>query len=128
MTTIETLTKYNEWRRGGGVPQPCPAIIGNAIESAISDLQGWEKKWECAVEMAAQAEAKLALVMDVTTRLNDYVRAGGMIFEPTDSWPDWEMGRGMADAYRIDGSGETFMECLMSVSRDVWRDVSQKKD
>ena len=78
--------------------------------------------------MAAQAEAKLTLIMDVSARLNDYVRAGGMICEPTSVGECWELGRNLGPCYCIDGQGDTLVECLLSVSRDVWHEVSSEND
>lgn len=76
--------------------------------------------------MAAQAEAELALIKNVSARLNDYVRAGGMICEPTTVGDYWELGRNLGPCYCIDGQGDTLIECLLSVSRDVWHDVSSE--
>ena len=42
MTTqeaIETLVKYNDWRRGAEMPQPDPKTIGQAIDAAIEALK-----------------------------------------------------------------------------------------
>lgn len=128
---VEFIRRYNRWRRGDeSLTMESPKAIGDALDAVCStldqhanEIQGWQNKWECAVEMAAQAEAKLAIVMDVNARLNDYVRVGGMICEPTTGGDYWELGRSEV-AYCIDGQGDTLIECLMSVSRDVWHEVS----
>jgi seryl-tRNA synthetase len=71
---IQVLRDYNLWRRGNEeMEQPDPREIGEAIDDvlmAIGDMEeeaklhrgaitGWQNKWECAVEMAAKAEAEL---------------------------------------------------------------------
>jgi hypothetical protein len=71
---IQVLRDYNLWRRGNEeMEQPNPHTIGEAIDDvlmAIGDMEeeaklhrgaitGWQNKWECAVDMAAKAEAKL---------------------------------------------------------------------
>jgi len=70
---IQVLRDYNFWRRGGyPMEQPDPREIGEAIDDvlmAISDMEeeskilrgaitGWQNKWECAVELAAQAQVE----------------------------------------------------------------------
>lgn len=35
---LEILSKYNEWRRGAGIKQPSPDIIGIAIDTVIEEL------------------------------------------------------------------------------------------
>lgn len=35
---IDTLTRYNEWRRGADIKQPDPKEIGEAIDYAIKGL------------------------------------------------------------------------------------------
>jgi hypothetical protein len=71
---IQVLRDYNLWRRGNeDMEQPDPREIGEAIDDvlmAIGDMEeeaklhrgaitGWQNKWECAVDMAAKAEAEL---------------------------------------------------------------------
>jgi hypothetical protein len=71
---IQVLRDYNLWRRGNEeMEQPDPWHIGEAIDDvlmAIGDMEeeaklhrgaitGWQNKWECAVDMAAKAEADL---------------------------------------------------------------------
>jgi hypothetical protein len=71
---IQVLRDYNLWRRGNeDMDQPDPREIGEAIDDvlmAIGDMEeedklhrgaitGWQNKWECAVEMAAKAQADL---------------------------------------------------------------------
>lgn len=44
---INTLTRYNEWRRGADIEQPNPEEIGRAIDHAIKrmiELEGL--KWK----------------------------------------------------------------------------------
>ena len=43
--------------------------------------RGWQNKWECAVEMAAQAEAKLATIEDIAVQLREllWAEASGMM-------------------------------------------------
>jgi hypothetical protein len=41
-TTIKTLKKYNEWRRGGEGEMPNPKEIGVAIDHAVDVLQSVE--------------------------------------------------------------------------------------
>jgi hypothetical protein len=50
--TIRTLTKYNEWRRSGGLDMPDPKIIGDAIDYAIAALG----KIDTPVQAEAQQE------------------------------------------------------------------------
>jgi len=71
---IQVLRDYNFWRRGDdAMEQPDPREIGEAIDDvlmAIDNMEeesrilrgaitGWQNKWECAVELAAQAQADL---------------------------------------------------------------------
>jgi hypothetical protein len=71
---IQVLRDFNLWRRGNEeMEQPDQHTIGEAIDDvlmAIGDMEeeaklhrgaitGWQNKWECAVDMAAKAEAKL---------------------------------------------------------------------
>ena len=44
--TIETLRRYNEWRRDneGTIPQPDPKEIGEAIDDAVRMLEESEKQ------------------------------------------------------------------------------------
>jgi hypothetical protein len=71
---IQVLRDYNLWRRGDDtMEQPDPHTIGEAIDDvlmAIGDMEeeaklhrgaitGWQNKWECAVELAAKAQADL---------------------------------------------------------------------
>ena len=71
---IQVLRDYNLWRRGNeDMEQPDPHTIGEAIDDvlmAIGDMAeeaklhrgaitGWQNKWECAVELAAKAQADL---------------------------------------------------------------------
>jgi hypothetical protein len=71
---IQVLRDYNLWRRGNEeMEQPDPREIGEAIDDvlmAIGDMEeeaklhrgaitGWQNKWECAVELAAKAQAEL---------------------------------------------------------------------
>ena len=71
---IQVLRDYNLWRRGNeDMEQPDPHTIGEAIDDvlmAIGDMEeeaklhrgaitGWQNKWECAVELAAKAQADL---------------------------------------------------------------------
>jgi hypothetical protein len=70
---IQILRDYNLWRMGIDVmEQPDPWHLGEAIDDvliAIGDMEeeaklhrgaitGWQNKWECAVVMAAKAEAE----------------------------------------------------------------------
>jgi hypothetical protein len=70
---IQVLRDYNLWRRADeDMKQPDPREIGEAIDDvlmAIGDMEeeaklhlgaitGWQNKWECAVELAAKAEAE----------------------------------------------------------------------
>jgi hypothetical protein len=70
---IQVLRDYNLWRRGNeDMKQPDPHTIGEAIDDvlmAIGDMEeearlhrgaitGWQNKWECAVEIAAKAQAE----------------------------------------------------------------------
>ena len=65
---VEFLRRYNKWRRGDEtLTMEDPAMIGNALDEACdtidrltAEIVGWNNKWQCAVEMAALAEAKLA--------------------------------------------------------------------
>ena len=71
---IQVLRDYNLWRRGNEeMEQPDPHTIGEAIDDvlmAIGDMEeeaklhrgaitGWQNTWECAVELAAKAQADL---------------------------------------------------------------------
>jgi hypothetical protein len=71
---IQVLRDYNLWRKGDDkMKQPDPHTIGEAIDDvlmAISDMEmeaelyrgtinGWEDKWKCTVELAANARAEL---------------------------------------------------------------------
>jgi hypothetical protein len=71
---IQVLRDYNLWRRGNeDMEQPDQREIGEAIDDvlmAISDMEmeaelyrgtinGWEDKWKCTVELAANARAEL---------------------------------------------------------------------
>ena len=71
---IQVLRDYNLWRKGNEeMEQPDPHTIGEAIDDvlmAIGDMAeeaklhrgaitGWQNKWECAVELAAKAQADL---------------------------------------------------------------------
>ena len=71
---IQILRDYNLWRRGDdAMEQPDPHTVGEAIDDvlmAIGDMEmeaelyrgtinGWEDKWKCAVELAANARAEL---------------------------------------------------------------------
>jgi predicted RNase H-like nuclease (RuvC/YqgF family) len=71
---IQILRDYNLWRRGNeDMEQPDPREIGEAIDDvlmAIDNMEeeaklhrgaitGWQNKWECAVELAAKAQADL---------------------------------------------------------------------
>ena len=70
---IQVLRDYNLWRRGDdAMEQPDPREIGEAIDDvlmAIDNMEeesrilrgaitGWQNKWECAVELAAQAQVE----------------------------------------------------------------------
>jgi molecular chaperone GrpE (heat shock protein) len=70
---IQVLRDFNLWRRGNEeMEQPDQYTIGEAIDDvlmAIDNMEeeaklhrgaitGWQNKWECAVEMAAKAEAE----------------------------------------------------------------------
>jgi hypothetical protein len=70
---IQVLRDFNLWRRGNEeMDQPDPHTIGEAIDDvlmAIDNMEeeaklhrgaitGWQNKWECAVDMAAKAEAE----------------------------------------------------------------------
>jgi hypothetical protein len=71
---IQVLRDYNLWRRGNeDMEQPDPREIGEAIDDvlmAIDNMEeepkilrgaitGWQNKWECAVKLAAKAQAEL---------------------------------------------------------------------
>jgi len=71
---IQVLRDFNLWRRGNEeIEQPDPHTIGEAIDDvlmAIGDMEmeaelyrgtinGWEDKWKCTVELAANARAEL---------------------------------------------------------------------
>jgi hypothetical protein len=71
---IQVLRDFNLWRRGNEeMEQPDQHTIGEAIDDilmAIGDMEmeaelyrgtinGWEDKWKCAVELAANARADL---------------------------------------------------------------------
>jgi hypothetical protein len=71
---IQVLRDFNLWRRGNEeMEQPDPHTIGEAIDDvlmAIGDMEmeaelyrgtinGWEDKWKCTVELAANARAEL---------------------------------------------------------------------
>jgi hypothetical protein len=72
---IQVLRDFNLWRRGEdeNLEQPDQYTIGEAIDDvlmAIGDMEeearlhrgaitGWQNKWECAVELAAKAQADL---------------------------------------------------------------------
>jgi hypothetical protein len=71
---IQVLRDYNLWRRGNEeMEQPDPREIGEAIDDVLMAIEnmeeeaklhrgaitGWEDKWECAVELAANARAEL---------------------------------------------------------------------
>jgi hypothetical protein len=71
---IQVLRDYNLWRRGDdAMEQPDPHTVGEAIDDvlmAIDNMEeeaklhrgaitGWQNKWECAVELAAKAQADL---------------------------------------------------------------------
>jgi hypothetical protein len=84
---IKNLRAYNKWRRGDeAAVMPEPADIGRWIDQACDELgfldavlaggvEGWKKKWECAVTMAAKAENHCERVKrerdDLRDRLND---------------------------------------------------------
>ena len=70
---IQILRDFNLWRKGNDeMEQPDQYTIGEAIDDvlmAIGDMEeearlhrgaitGWQNKWECAVDMAAKAEAE----------------------------------------------------------------------
>jgi hypothetical protein len=70
---IQVLRDYNLWRKGNDeMEQPDPHTVGEAIDDvlmAIDNMEeeaklhrgaitGWQNKWECAVGMAAKAEAE----------------------------------------------------------------------
>lgn len=46
MTYLQTLKDYNAWRRGAEMPQPDPAEIGEAIDTAIARLEVLEREHE----------------------------------------------------------------------------------
>jgi hypothetical protein len=46
MTYLQTLKDYNAWRRGAEMPQPAPAEIGEAIDTAIARLEVLEREHE----------------------------------------------------------------------------------
>jgi hypothetical protein len=71
---IQVLRDYNLWRRGDdAMEQPDPHTIGEAIDDVLMAIEnmeeeaklhrgaitGWQNKWECAVELAAKAQADL---------------------------------------------------------------------
>jgi len=74
---IQVLRDFNLWRRGEdeNLEQPDQYTIGEAIDDvlmAIGDMEmeaelyrgtinGWEDKWKCAVELAANAKAECDL-------------------------------------------------------------------
>jgi hypothetical protein len=84
---IKNLRAYNKWRRGDETAaMPEPTYIGRWIDQACDELgfldavlaggvEGWKKKWECAVTMAAKAENHCERVKrerdDLRDRLND---------------------------------------------------------
>lgn len=65
---------------------------------------------------------------DLMHMLNDYIAIGGMLSEPTFVDDQWEMGRNLGHSYCIDGRGNTLLECLQSVSQEVWDEISQLRD
>ena len=72
---IQVLRDFNLWRRGGDwdLEQPDQYTIGEAIDDVLmaidemkeeaklhrGAIKGWQNKWECAVELAAKAQADL---------------------------------------------------------------------
>jgi len=72
---IQVLRDFNLWRRGEdeNVEQPDQYTIGEAIDDVLmaidnmemeaelyrGTINGWEDKWKCAVELAANARAEL---------------------------------------------------------------------
>jgi len=50
---IETLKKYNEWRRGADIAQPCPREICNAIDAVIAEMTNLRRVEKAARNMVA---------------------------------------------------------------------------
>lgn len=68
---------------------------------------------------------KLERIVEASLKLNTYLLAGGMLSVPSDSAPFWELGRNLGHAYCIDGQGDMFLDCLLSVSPHVWDEVCE---
>ena len=49
---VETLTKFNKWRRGEDYPMPNPKEIGRAIDQAIKEMEVKQKALELLRELA----------------------------------------------------------------------------
>ncbi len=81
------------------------------------DLSAARIGWEAKSEQTAQ----------LFSRLDAYIRAGGMLCEPTSVGDYCELGRNLGPCYCIDGQGDTLLECLASVNPEVWREVEVKK-
>jgi hypothetical protein len=68
--TIQTLRRFNAWRRGEEtLEQPSPAIAGQAIDRIIEICEEWEMKYEVAIDMAARAEIQRDAFKDALNKL-----------------------------------------------------------
>lgn len=140
---IQVLRDYNLWRKGNDeMEQPDPWHIGEAIDDvlmAIGDMEeeaklhrgaitGWQNKWECAVELAAKAEAKLIEERKMAAKeLVRWVEAGWKLSAERDKAQadlDEERKEGEEQA-RLLGMGSE-REAKLIAERDLWRAEAQR--
>ena len=88
---VDFIRRYNRWRRGDeSLTMESPKAIGDALDAVCdtldehaNEIQGWQNKWECAVEMAARAELERDELRTALIRLHDAVTNRMTADEPT---------------------------------------------
>ena len=154
---IQVLRDYNLWRRGNEeMEQPDPHTIGEAIDDvlmAIGDMEeeaklhrgaitGWQNKWECTVDMAAKAEAKLIEERKMAAKeLVRWVEAGWKLSAERDKAQadlDEERKEGEEQARLLGMSAEREVDLMAKnrnleralekaeAERDLWRETAEE--
>jgi hypothetical protein len=136
---IQVLRDYNLWRKGNEeMEQPDPHTIGEAIDDvlmAIDNMEeeaklhrgaitGWQNKWECAVDMAAKAEAERDEARADLEFRRDLFKLQEQQLNSVRDELNEERKEGEEQA-RLLGMGSE-REAKLIAERDLWRSKAQR--
>jgi hypothetical protein len=136
---IQVLRDFNLWRRGNEeMDQPDPHTIGEAIDDvlmAIDNMEeeaklhrgaitGWQNKWECAVDMAAKAEAERDEARADLEFRRDLFKLQEQQLNSVRDELNEERKEGEEQA-RLLGMGSE-REAKLIAERDLWRSKAQR--